>query len=592
MKKQLNKMAFWQSLLSVIVLGIFVLLATGTINELDNFMKYDIKDLGNGVYEETNYHDTEIESITGRRDNKGRWQGPVEFEWKSKDNEDNRLNCIEVVNMVNGLRDGESKTTFVNQPDGLNVIVNKYSMGNLIDKQLKNKGLFSSTADISAFQVLGNKYPWFLLSLNVCGFDGAYIKSYMDTFETKLSAYAFDVTKFNDYYGDVTDELDETPYDSIITLNSQLTMFQGLAAMKNSEFRLAIIDRYLSAGTSTFNIISTTYPGYLHALNDSGIVNQDFKDFCQDMDSRMTSYGALNMQDPFFIDSLDARMFRAINDILNAGKSFSLSEELSVKSIILNSKNYDINDIYDGVIKLLKPSFSKSTPKEVGTIVVNDMLWQYYIPAEIIRQAVMEAYFIKGDVKRIPIATTIFESNNSATSVTLKGYVIEDGGAAVTSRGIAWATFYNPTTNDNKAAPGTGTGSFSATLTGLTPGTTYYARTYATNSAGTAYGNCVSFVANITTGVNEIIKFANDFIVYPNPASEFATFRFLLESSGSIVLNITDINGQLVLEKNLDNLPQGENQIKLNVSGFHNGLYACLLIKGTTKLTCSLIILH
>ena len=109
-----------------------------------------------------------------------------------------------------------------------------------------------------------------------------------------LSTYAFDVTKFDDYYGDVTDELEETPYDSIITLNSQLTMFQGLEAMKNSEFRLAIIDRYRSAGNTTFNIISTTYPGYLLTLNKLGVNNQDFKVFCQDMDSRMTSYGALN----------------------------------------------------------------------------------------------------------------------------------------------------------------------------------------------------------------------------------------------------------------------------------------------------------
>ena len=72
----------------------------------------------------------------------------------------------------------------------------------------------------------------------------------------------------------------------------------------------------------------------------------------------------------------------------------------------------------------------------------------------------MEAYFIKGGVKRVPTATTVFEGNNSATSVSLKGYVMEDGGAAVTSRGIAWATFYDPTTKDNPVNSGTGTGKF------------------------------------------------------------------------------------------------------------------------------------
>ena len=36
---------------------------------------------------------------------------------------------------------------------------------------------------------------------------------------------------------------------------------------------------------------------------------------------------------------------------------------------------------------------------------------------------------------------------------------------------------------------GTGTGSFTSNLTGLTKSTTYYVRAYATNSAGTSYGD-------------------------------------------------------------------------------------------------------
>jgi hypothetical protein len=369
-------------------------------------------------------------------------------------------------------------------------------------------------------------------------------------------------------------------------------MFQGLAAMKNSEFRLAIIDRYLSAGTSTFNIISTTYPGYLLTLNNKGVNNQDFKDFCQNLDTRMTSYGALNMQDPFFIDSVDARMFRAILAIMNAGKSFSLLAESSVNNMLLNYKNHDINDIYNEVIQMLKSSFSKSTPKEVGNVVVMHMLEEYYVPAELIRQAVMEAYFIKGGVKRVPIATTVFESNNSATSATLKGYVIEDGGASVTSRGIAWAKFYAPTTKDNPVNSGTGTGNFNVTLNGLTPGTTYYARTFAINSAGTAYGNTVSFVASITTDVNDINILNHDLIIYPNPASSLTTFSFQVESPGSIMLTIIDMNGKVVLTKDLGGLSQGENQVMLNLSLLQNGMYICQLTKGTTKVTQKLIISH
>jgi hypothetical protein len=590
MKKHWTKKAFWQSLLSVITIGIFILLGLGS-TLLDDFMKYDIICLGNGVYEEKDYHSSFILITSGRRD-RGRWQGPVEIEWKARKDGDPENYFIEEVNMVDGLRDGVSKITHYDKDGVETVEIHKYSMGFVNDFQRKNKGIFSSTADISAFQVLDNKYPWFLLSLNVFGFDIAYVESYMGAIETKLNTYLYDISKFSDYYGDIVDELGDTPYDSIITLNSQLTMFQGLAAMKNAEFRLAIIDRYLSAGSSTYNIISTTYPGYLLTLNNKGINNQDFKDFCQNMDTRMTSYGALNMQDPFFIDSVDARMFRAILTIMNAGKSFSLSAEPLVKGTLLDYKNYDINNVYDEVIQMLKPSDSKSTPKEVGTIVVNDMLEQYYVPAEIIRQAVMEAYFIKGGVKRVPIATTVFGSNNSATSATLQGYVIEDGGAPVTSRGIAWATFYAPTTKDNPINSGTGTGNFNVTLDGLTPGTTYYARTYATNSAGTAYGNTVSFVASITTDVNDIKLLLNDFTIYPNPASSLTTFSFKLESPGSIKLTIIDMKGKSVLTKDLGDMSQGENQVMLNLSLLQNGMYICQLTKGTIKVTKKLIISH
>ncbi len=552
-------------------------------------MKYDIICLGNGVYKETNYYEGDEEIITGRRDNKGRWQGPVTIHWvRDKSFTDN---SVEEVNMVNGRRDGESKTTYLYWNPDHNVYIHKYSMGNMIDKTYKKEVSLSSKADISAFQILRNKYPWFLYSLISLGFDSVYVKSYMDTFETKLSAYTFDIAEFDEYYGDVVDELEETPYDSIITLNSQLTMFQGLDAMKNSEFRLAIIDRYLSSASSTYNIISTTYPGYLLTMNTKEVNNEDFRVFCQDMDSRMNSYGVLDKQDPFYIDSVDARMFRAILAISNAGKSSSLLAEPSLSSMLSNYKNHDINDIYDEVIQILKPSLSKSTPKEVSTIVVSDMLSQYYIPSEIIYMAVKEAYYIKKGIKRLATATTVFEGNNSTTSVSLKGYVIEDGGATVTSRGIAWAPFYNPTTNDNKAAQGSGTGSFPATLTGLTYGTTYYARTYATNSAGTAYGNCISFNTNITTAINDIKPLsAQDFSIYPNPASSSVSLNFKLETQGKIKLILIDMKGQIVIQNELGNLPPGENEIRLDISALQNGIYTCILSNGKSKVMEKLLI--
>ncbi|MEI7525203.1 MAG: hypothetical protein WCJ95_12775, partial [Mariniphaga sp.] len=51
----------------------------------------------------------------------------------------------------------------------------------------------------------------------------------------------------------------------------------------------------------------------------------------------------------------------------------------------------------------------------------------------------------------------------------------------------------NPTTANSFTTDGSGTGTFISNLTGLTAGTQYYVRAYATNSVGTAYGNEVNF---------------------------------------------------------------------------------------------------
>jgi hypothetical protein len=88
--------------------------------------------------------------------------------------------------------------------------------------------------------------------------------------------------------------------------------------------------------------------------------------------------------------------------------------------------------------------------------------------------------------------TTVAATSITANSAVLGGSITTDGGAAITERGICWATTANPTTAANKLAIGTGSGTFSNTIPGLSPSTTYYFRAYAINSLGTAYGNEVT----------------------------------------------------------------------------------------------------
>lgn len=78
----------------------------------------------------------------------------------------------------------------------------------------------------------------------------------------------------------------------------------------------------------------------------------------------------------------------------------------------------------------------------------------------------------------------------ATTSATSGGTISSTGGGTVTS-GVCWSTSTNPTIAlSTKTTNGlTTTGSFTSSITGLTNNVLYYVRAYATNSAGTAYGN-------------------------------------------------------------------------------------------------------
>jgi ELWxxDGT repeat protein len=88
----------------------------------------------------------------------------------------------------------------------------------------------------------------------------------------------------------------------------------------------------------------------------------------------------------------------------------------------------------------------------------------------------------------LAIVTTDLPTAITATSAASGGTVTENGGDPVTVRGVCWSISRSPTLSNNFSTDGSGTGAFTSSITGLTPGSTYYIRSYATNSAGTSYG--------------------------------------------------------------------------------------------------------
>ena len=93
----------------------------------------------------------------------------------------------------------------------------------------------------------------------------------------------------------------------------------------------------------------------------------------------------------------------------------------------------------------------------------------------------------------LPSITTTAASNIEYTTVSVGGQITSDGGTAVTQRGICYSTNPNPSISEMNINTGAGMGTYTAGINNLIPNTTYYAKAFATSSAGTAYGNEISF---------------------------------------------------------------------------------------------------
>jgi hypothetical protein len=90
--------------------------------------------------------------------------------------------------------------------------------------------------------------------------------------------------------------------------------------------------------------------------------------------------------------------------------------------------------------------------------------------------------------------TTTAISDTTGISAVSGGNISGDGGSAITARGIVWGTNTSPTISlGTKTTDGSGSGQFTSKIGGLSKSTKYYVRAYATNAAGTAYGNELTF---------------------------------------------------------------------------------------------------
>lgn len=172
----------------------------------------------------------------------------------------------------------------------------------------------------------------------------------------------------------------------------------------------------------------------------------------------------------------------------------------------------------------------------------------------------------------VPTIQTDYVENILQTTATCGGEVVSDGWAFVTSRGVCWNTEPNPTVANPHTNDQNGLGHFTSSITGLSPNTVYFVRAYATNSAGTAYGNEYSFRTEVES-------------IWPNgtlpglfSVDEVSKVQF---SQGNLQYRATtntwrfaDTQYEIIGEDNVNKSPDYDGYIDLfgwGTSGFNHG---------------------
>jgi len=92
-----------------------------------------------------------------------------------------------------------------------------------------------------------------------------------------------------------------------------------------------------------------------------------------------------------------------------------------------------------------------------------------------------------------PILKTTTATFITSSTVETGGKIVWGGANPITESGVCWSTIPTPTTSDNTLLNGAVNGTFTSSVTGLNPETTYYVRAYAINSDGIGYGDEISF---------------------------------------------------------------------------------------------------
>jgi hypothetical protein len=134
----------------------------------------------------------------------------------------------------------------------------------------------------------------------------------------------------------------------------------------------------------------------------------------------------------------------------------------------------------------------------------------------------------------VPLLAPTAVSGVGISTATITGSITNEGLTQVSTRGFVYGTSTGSSTYS--ATEGSGAGTFTTTLTGLTIGTIYYVRSFATNTQGTGYGAETSFTT-LSQGTLASLDASS-------PTNNGSLINGLAVSSASRMVSYTGGNGE------------------------------------------------
>ncbi len=126
----------------------------------------------------------------------------------------------------------------------------------------------------------------------------------------------------------------------------------------------------------------------------------------------------------------------------------------------------------------------------------------YYVKAYAITQ-LDTIYGLEQSFTTLPPSIPVVTTNTSTTILSNKatsgGNITDSGGLKIVAKGVCWSTTSGSETATSGSSftnDGTSSTAYTSILKVLLPATTYYAKSYAKNSLGVAYGNEISFTTS------------------------------------------------------------------------------------------------